>query len=203
MLLSQNKFFYGGLSETPTKAGGIACAMEYGDYADEARFDMKENSITIKNIEFDRSDSLASQSKPFGILQNFLKGCLNVTGKAVSQTSLLLIMPRNSVFKFAAGFRAENYFSAQMLFLFDRFFNSACIFSQAIPFPGLRRSFSARFSNSAICSCVSSSDTSSRICSATLQRSLKGNFRNCSKISTALMPGTYPFQPVFAIRNFP
>ncbi len=182
--------------------GGIARAVEHRNHTDKIRFDVEIDAVFVEDFHPCLANRLATERKTFGAFKNPLESGVNPGLKPVSQPWLPPVIPGNRLLKFNPGLSAENYLPSQAPFLFDRLLSSARTFSHVVPFSGWRRSFSARRSNSAICSGVNSSSNSSRIRWRTSHCSSKGNRRNCSRMSAALMSGLYLFDPTFAIRNF-
>jgi len=185
--LRTNRFAAGPLFQPSAQFGGMARAMKDRNDTDKSGFDVETDAVFAVNFDPCFANRLANEPKAFGILKDALESRVKLGFKADSQARLLAVIPCNRLLKFNPGFSRENYFPAQARLLFVRLLSSSRTFSHVIPFSGWRRSFSARCSNSAICSGVNSSSNSSRIRWRTSQRSSKGNRRNRSRISVALI----------------
>src|SRR5258708_7791544 len=175
----------------PPKFGRVAFGVEHGNNTDKVRLNVEVNAVFPEYMHSGLANIIANKPKAFGAPKNPLESGMDFGLESVSQSRLLLLIPTGGILKLLPGFSLEDYFPRHARRFSRRPLSSAQIVSHLMPFSGLRESFSARLSKTAICSGGSSSSNSSLICWATSYCSSKDNRRNCSSTSAAFMPLLY------------
>jgi len=164
----------------------ITRTMKDRNDANKVLLNSKKDTVLLENVDSGPTDFFANCFKSFRICKDALKSRMNLSFKAVAQSSLLRFIPDDRIFKFKPRLRIKNYFAGHERDLI-RSFNSARTVSHGIPLEELRRNSSPRRSNSAICSGVSSSSNLPRNCSNTSRWSATGSLSICSRTWAALM----------------
>ncbi len=182
------------LFQPPPQFLGVARAVKDRNDADEMQFNGEIDAVTFKDFDSCFPNGFVGEEKSFRVLKDAGKGCVNFGFKPVTQTRLLFVIPEDGIFKFQPRLRLKDYLAGHARRAARRSLSSARTCSHGIPVSGLRRSRSARRSNSASCSGDGSAANLARKTSKTSRCSSRGSLRNSSTTSATLMATIYSFQ---------
>ena len=187
--------------QPPAQFFGVASAVKNRDDADEMRLNGEIDAVTDEDFNSDLVNGLAREGKSFRVLKDAGKCRVNFGFKSVAQTRLLLVIPEDGIFKFQPRLRLEDYLAGHARRESRRSLSSARTRSHGMPVSGLRRSCSARRSNSAICSGDGWSANLARKSWKISRCSSIGSFSTCLMTCVALMAVIYSFD-LFAQAGF-